>query len=795
MEVIEIESSDEEGEEEEEQGPRRRKVHKAEKASAPAAGALAKPPSSATTGAASSQRARPRIVLSAGGGKRGPATAGASARGRELLEPPKTKAKQPPPPQQQQPQAPGPHQQRRQSVEALQAGAVARPTPRPVEDEFALFRHLKESAKRAPLLTRAFHGHVLRWSLPAIAAREAPPGVVLDPVPLRFRDARHYVDTFVPLVLEELRAGLGGTLKEGLQRRQQQQLQLGGPAATAGGPGRAHGRRRDGGGGGGGNAGDRVGETTTLDLLKAQVDGEGDGLATLELLFDYRRNTREGRLRMENAAATGGQDIFVLRPVKGLEEGEWGVDDAHDAAEDPLLRALLADGRDGGGGGGGGGRRGGANSNNEEAAAAPQPPTEPHVLAVLLDIDQQEGGGDVWRLRAAVTPQAPAAGGTHWPELKRNTRWKATLVGSLTTALREFAAVHELLELRLAPRLLTGGKGQLLKPPAQSLTEIDLAGLVARGKEIEARLASCEGAEGGRPPAAELEALRQKVRALRWLRVSQRLLLESKVGHVVKKRLARAPWAAIQEAAALVLPSWRSQVEAEKACYDGGVDAPVLAGGQSQEEGGGSGGGESQTQTQTQHSSGGGGGGDAARRGSMVPSDDRVRCPIQLPLGLFKVLRAQFNSSQLRAICAATHIHSNSFKRGFEVTLLQGCVRHACLPILDAELGTYHNPIPTHPLQPTTTTTTGPRARAKPRRSSACSPRSSTPASTGARSTAPAAAAPTRASAAAPTSAPPSARRAAAPAASSCARPATAPWTRSRCGSGGRACWTRRGAP
>jgi len=469
---------------------------------------------------------------------------------------------------------------------------------------------LKDVASNAPVVAREFHSHIVKWSLGDLLSSDrgqqqqqqyhqqqqqqgmeggreggGKKKVSFDPVPLRFRDPRHYLDIWQPLLLEETRCALGRDVEEGLKtaaaaaaaagRQQQQQQQQG---------------KKKGGGGNG-----IVGEVVRLALQQVGVDGEGDGLCTLTFSIQDDRRL-EQQLRY---AAGGGQEVFLLQPRGRM----GGAGSSRSSSGGSGSLALLEEGEVEEEEGGGGGRVGGhqqqqqfqkqqqqQQQQQQQRYQNPfiQAASSPHAVAIFIST-ADAGDTSLFKFRVALSRTGPGAGGVVMKDFKVGSDWHGVGIGSLTTAAREFAALKEVLGFRLAPRLLQGGKEAKEgggreggRKSLANLVAVDGEGMIERWREIERWDAAASEPEGGGKQMEEAEKLLRGIKALRKLRVSQRLLAETRVGREVKalkKKYEKLGVDVIRDACGQLIQTWREQIELEKACYEGEVSQTVIAAG------------------------------------------------------------------------------------------------------------------------------------------------------------------------------------------------------------------------
>jgi hypothetical protein len=294
-----------------------------------------------------------------------------------------------------------------------------------------------------------------------------------------------------------------------------------------------------------------------------------------------------------------------------------------------------------------------------------------HAMAVLLSASEN---GDalgrnedkyVFKFRVSVSQKVPGTGGLHFKQLKVGSDWSALGIGGLTTAAREFAALREVLGFRLAPRLLQGGKegergskeanGAAKRKSLMRLTVVSEVDLRQIWRDIEKRY---EAASNPSASPLEVEELSERIRSLRKIRVSRRLLSSTDIGRKVKCLKKNHKGSdLVQAACGQVLKEWRAQVRLECACYDGEVTQPVNAVGFSQPES------SSQTyetgtgdRDQQKENVADGSPRDVSRIGPSKPphvsrsslATETIHCPSHVPLKLWKSLQQQFNAPQLK---------------------------------------------------------------------------------------------------------------------------------------------------
>jgi hypothetical protein len=327
------------------------------------------------------------------------------------------------------------------------------------------------------------------------------------------------------------------------------------------------------------------------------------------------------------------------------------------------------------GGGGGGGKIGQQQQQQQQQQRYQNPLTQaassPHAVAIFLST-ADAGDSCFFKFRVAVSRTTAGAGGLMMKDFKVGSDWQGVGIGSLTTAAREFAALKEVLGFRLAPRLLQGGKEAKEggvggreggRKSLANLEAVDGEGMIERWREIErwdaaASAPAEEGGGGGQ--MEEAEKLLRGIKALRKLRVSQRLLAETRVGREVKalkKKYEKMGVDVVRDACGQLIQTWREQIEMEKACYEGEVSQTVIAAGdgnsqsqgQSQDMMMGEKKQQQQQQQQQKENPSGSGGGRLSVGGEGGASK---KCPKHVPMKLWKVLQQTYNAPQLQ-VCVA----------------------------------------------------------------------------------------------------------------------------------------------
>jgi len=564
--------------------------------------------------------------------------------------------------------------------------------PRRTDDDFEIFRQLKHLTTNAPLVAREFHRHVLKWNVADLmndsfsseAYQQQKQMLRLDEVPLRYRDSHHYLETWQPLLLEETRSGLGRDMEESLAEakraarsqshderkdlRKEKSNRGWNVAHLLG--NKSHGKKRT-------KDGQFAGEIIRLSLQHAVEDLEGDGLSTLT--FSIHENRPLERLLRSSGS---GQAVFVLFPTRSNLKGTSSLDvcmDSHKVLEEgEVVEDIVKKGREN--------RNTYAQAydgHQKVSGAHEQHLYSPshevamkcHAMAVLLSASEN---GDalgrnedkyVFKFRVAISQKVPGTGGLHFKQLKVGSDWSALGIGGLTTAAREFAALREVLGFRLAPRLLQGGKecekgtkeasGAAKRKNLMRLTVVSEVGLRQIWRDIEKRY---EAASNPSASPLEVEELSERIRSLRKIRVSRRLLSATDIGRKVKFLKKNHKGSDLVRAACgQVLKEWRAQVRLECACYDGEVTQSVNAVGLSQQES------SSQTyeagtgdRDQQKENVGAGSPRDVERDVSQIgPSKpphvsrtslatETIHCPSHVPLKLWKSLQQQFNAPQLK---------------------------------------------------------------------------------------------------------------------------------------------------
>lgn len=400
---------------------------------------------------------------------------------------------------------------------------------RPVraQDDVEMFGHLRELQKAAVEHAREMHGHVLRWSLRDVLQSEERRNkgggherATFARVPVRFVDELHYIEVFEPLLLEETRCALG---KELLESR----------AATSRGGHQQH----------------RPKPGSERFLMKphskvSEREGEGGGLFVLSFSMDwmcFNDLRQQGQL--------SGDDVFVIRP-RGkkdgmvLEEGEVSDEDLQGVQE-------RQSGRD-----------------DEDGLSVVDWQVEarqPHLLAVVMEelkvhVGQRWAGPDESQL-IRFRVWLPASGDTVYTRLeddsmtpamrvmmdhrsfRAETEWVGAHVGSLTTSLREFAALRTVQSIRLAGRLIQGGRVKVSSSALQAVTKDSLLQMWGQLSQLCQRCV-----QGGRPDDPVLVNAVRGIKKLKKVRVTATLLVDAGVLPMLKE-LKKTHWSkSLQEA-------------------------------------------------------------------------------------------------------------------------------------------------------------------------------------------------------------------------------------------------------
>lgn len=370
---------------------------------------------------------------------------------------------------------------------------------------------------------------------------------------------------------------------------------------------------------------------------------------------------------LKRQGVLNGDDVFLLRPrakkpPASLEEGEVSDEEVE-------------------GVGGGGivhydGDRGQVLDWEAEAR-------QPHVLAVMLDADDKKaavanrtgraGFNDLLRFRIwlpALDPDQLASeaqeGEPHWHALqllrgrgfRKGTEWVGVFVASVTTTVREFAALREVQRIRLAARLIHGGR-EKTQSDLKVVSKDELMGMWKAVAELSTK---CESKDQTTP--GNLNQLIMLLAKLKRVRVSVKLLADSGVGKLLNDFKKKGHWSPqVKEVCKTVLAGWKQQVGSERECYDASNKGPTVIKSPTPPKPPPRLDGENAQPTPD----GAAGGGSAS-----TPAPLPVKCPIQVPGKLWRVLCAEYNAPQLRAIAAACQTNTKSFLKQGEITLLQG---------------------------------------------------------------------------------------------------------------------------
>lgn len=354
-------------------------------------------------------------------------------------------------------------------------------------NDLAIFRHLRELSVRASAISRDFYRHVMGWSLSQLLGRnggkveedggEQGGGEGMrrrwDQVPVRFRDARHYLDVFEPLLIEECRCALAKEAEEGLREGSWR--------------GRSGGRRNG------------AGEVSLrLVMAQKQVEAGEEGMWTAEF------EREDGQVGGE-----GGAEVWVLW-VKGVEEraGEEGVGGARHT-----LAVLMVEGEE-----------------VKEAKAGEG------KLKFRVWIDPAGNSGPGSDPAPGARPESDLArglgpGGLGVRDLEgRGERWLGMSIGSAVTSLREFGALREVCGVQLLGRLLCGGEGGDVGR-GSGWVQTDAEGLRRMLGEVGEWVG--RGMAGRGEEGEESREGRRRVRRLGRVRVSRRLLAETGAGRML----------------------------------------------------------------------------------------------------------------------------------------------------------------------------------------------------------------------------------------------------------------------
>lgn len=188
-----------------------------------------------------------------------------------------------------------------------------------------------------------------------------------------------------------------------------------------------------------------------------------------------------------------------------------------------------------------------------------------------------------------------------------------------------------------------------------NLVAVDGEGMIERWKEIERWDAAASKPEGG-GQMEEAEKLLRGIKALRKLRVSQRLLAETRVGievKALKKKYEKLGVAVIRDACGQLIQMWREQIELEKACYEGEVSQTVIAAGDgnSQSQGQSQDMREEQQQQQKENPNGGRLSMSSSSASALLVEGEggaSKKCPKHVPMKLWRVLQQTYNAPQLQ---------------------------------------------------------------------------------------------------------------------------------------------------
>jgi len=455
----------------------------------------------------------------------------------------------------------------------------------PSPEEFEVFRQLKELTQHNKTHTHQFHRHVLKWRVEDLRSTKERL-TSLRPVPNRFRDALHYIEIFEPLLLEECRCALGKDLDDCLSEDTRS---------------RGFGKQQP-----------RLKGNMELELqrLTEAPAEEGDPGAFYTLHFSIRGQAPRGQ-----GSTPSPSDLLLLRPKRKkkrrslLEEGEVSDDEGDEKQQEADLMALI--------------------QQAEEGKLL-------HCLAIMESDEERDpsrvkGEGDEESLTLHVylpgegeeEERRPNALEPH--RLRLKTVWVATVIGNITTNLREYIGLQEIQRLRLATKLIRGGKH------SNQLELVTAEALKARWKKIEEMLNQGQAMADLTLRARHQDEIDNAIKRLASVRVSAQVLHDSQVGVAMVK--VKKEHKEVKETCSMVISTWKKQIELEKACFE----SPAKA------------------------------------SSSTTPSREVPTRPPSVPTELWLALSHRYNPPQLSAIAeACSTLYSPSMVNKGQITLLQG---------------------------------------------------------------------------------------------------------------------------